>query len=451
MTQCVNTPDPALVARYRTRAPRYTSYPTAPQFRPVTDAELRGGLARGDGPISVYDHVPFSVRRCHYCGCHVEIQGNRDIGDVYVDDLLAEARLWRAGMKDGRGLGQLALGGGTPTFLKPAALRRLYAGLTELWPRVPGEGVELAIEVDPRTVKPEDLDNIVDIGFTRVNLGVQDVDETVLQAVNRPQPFELVEAAVRRLRDNGLDDVGVDLVYGLPMQTAESFQRTLDAVASVKPTRIALFQYAHVPWLKPAQKLLERYPRPDSEARTAMWGQARRELGAAGYVEIGMDHFAVPGDSLVQAREEGTLQRNFEGYTTHGGLDLLGLGVSAIGYFGGVYAQNRKEREAWRADVAAGRFPTERGWVLGEDDQLRRRVIMEIFCNGRTELSAAEAAQLQEPLARLGPMVTDGMLVVEADAVQVTPLGRFFLRNICAVFDRYLEEDAPTRRYSETA
>jgi len=445
------TPDPALVARYRTRAPRYTSYPTAPQFRPVTDAELRGGLSRGDGPISVYVHVPFCVRRCHYCGCHVEIQGNRDIGDVYVDDLLAEARLWRAGMKDGRGLGQLALGGGTPTFLKPAALRRLYAGLTELWPRVPGEGVELAIEVDPRTVRPEDLDNIVDVGFTRVNLGVQDVDETVLQAVNRPQPFALVEAAVQRLRDRGLDDVGVDLVYGLPMQTAESFQRTLDAVASVKPTRIALFQYAHVPWLKPAQKLLERYPRPDSEARTAMWGQARRELGAAGYVEIGMDHFAVPTDSLVRARDEGTLQRNFEGYTTHGGLDLLGLGVSAIGYFGGVYAQNRKEREAWRAEVSAGRFPTERGWVLSEDDRLRRRVIMEIFCNGHTALSADEAAQLAEPLGRLGPLVEDGMVVVAADAVQVTPLGRFFLRNICAVFDRYLEEDAPTRRYSETA
>lgn len=445
------TPDPALVARYRTRAPRYTSYPTAPQFKPVSDAELRAGLARGDGPISVYVHVPFCVRRCHYCGCHVEIQGNRDVGDVYVDDLLAEARLWRAGMKDGRGLGQLALGGGTPTFLRPAALRRLFTGLGELWPVVPGKDTELAIEVDPRTVRPEDLDNLVDLGFTRVNLGVQDVDETVLQAVNRPQPFELVEAAVRRLRERGLADVGVDLVYGLPMQTTESFQRTLDAVVSVAPTRIALFQYAHVPWLKPAQKLLERFPRPDSELRTAMWGQARRELGRAGYVEIGMDHFAVPDDGLVKAREEGTLQRNFEGYTTHGGLDLLGLGVSAIGYFGGVYAQNRKDREAWRAEVTAGRFPTERGWVLSDDDTLRRRVIMEIFCNGHTALSPAEAAALAEPLARLGPLADDGMLTVHDGTVQVTALGRFFLRNICAVFDRYLEEDSPTRRYSETA
>ncbi|GDX80647.1 oxygen-independent coproporphyrinogen III oxidase [Deltaproteobacteria bacterium] len=443
------TPDPALVSRYRTRAPRYTSYPTAPQFAPIAAQELVAGLAAGTGPVSLYAHIPFCAKRCHYCGCHVEIHGNRDIGDRYVDGLLAEAALWARPMQAGRQMAQLALGGGTPTFLRPAQLTRLVDGLRALWPQA--AGAELAIEVDPRTVTKEDLENVVAVGFTRVNLGVQDVDEGVLAAVNRPQPFHLVESAVATLRRAGLNQVGVDLVYGLPQQTDETFTRTIEAVAGLAPGRIALFQYAHVPWLKPAQKLLERFARPDAEGRTRMWKIAREKLGAAGYREIGMDHFALPDDELVASLEAGHLQRNFEGYTTHGGLDLLGLGVSAIGFFGGRYAQNRKDREGWEADIEAGRFPTERGFVLSDDDHLRRRVIMELFCNFGVRFAPAEADSLAAELARLAPFEADGLVVCTPGRVEVTELGRFFIRNVCATFDKYLEADDGKRRYSETA
>ncbi len=443
------TPDPAMVARYRTRAPRYTSYPTAPQFKAISQEEIAAGIARGTGPVSIYIHVPFCVRRCHYCGCHVEIHGNRDIGEVYVDDLLAEAALWHAPMQPGRTLGQLAMGGGTPTFLKPASIRRLVDGLRALWPVEPG--AELAIEVDPRTVTDVDLENLAACGFTRVNLGVQDVDDGVLAAVNRPQPFSKVEEVVATLRRVGLPQLGVDLVYGLPNQTDETFSATIDAVAGLRPTRIALFQYAHVPWLKPAQKLIDRFPRPDSEGRTRMWKIAREKLGAAGYVEIGMDHFALPGDSLATAYEEGSLQRNFEGYTTHGGLDLIGMGVSSIGFFGGVYAQDLKDRDRWHEEIAAGRFPTERGFVLSDDDQRRRRVIMELFCNFAVDLTEGDETALAAELDKLAPLEADALVVHTPGHVQVTELGRFFIRNVCAIFDRYLEVDDGQRRYSETA
>lgn len=443
------TPSPELVARYITRAPRYTSYPTAPKFKAITQQDIANGLAGGSGPISAYVHIPFCARRCHYCGCHVEIHGNRDIGDVYVDDVLTEAALWAAPMRPGRTMGQLALGGGTPTFLKPATLRRLMDGLQQVWPVSPG--AELAIEVDPRTVVDADLENIAASGFTRVNLGVQDVDDAVLAAVNRPQPFEKVVAVVATLRQVGLANFGVDLVYGLPEQTDSTFARTLDAVLGLQPSRIALFQYAHVPWLKPAQKLLERFDRPDSEARTRMRKMACEALGAAGYIEIGMDHFALRGDTLVAAAAAGSLQRNFEGYTTHGGLDLVGLGVSAIGFFGGVYAQDIKDREVWRAEVAAGRFPTERGWVLDADDARRRRVIMGLFCNFGVDLSPDDEVALAAELDRLAPLISDGLVVRDPGRVNVTDLGRFFIRNVCSTFDRFFEPDDLQRRYSETA
>ncbi|MBM4390548.1 MAG: oxygen-independent coproporphyrinogen III oxidase [Deltaproteobacteria bacterium] len=439
-------PSPALVDRYRTRAPRYTSYPTAPQFRAITEAELREPLSRGEGPVSLYVHVPFCQRLCHYCGCHVEIRKNRDLGLDYVDSVLREAALWHACQRPGRALGQLALGGGTPTFLRSEELSRLVDGLAAIWPRA--DGAELSIEVDPRTVSPEELEALPRIGFTRVNLGVQDVDEQVLAAVNRPQPFPLVEQAFSVLRGAGLSQVGVDLVYGLPSQTEASFEATLDAVAGLRPTRIALFQYAHVPWLKPQQKLIERFARPDSDGRTRMWALAREKLGAEGYVEVGMDHFALPGDELVSALENGSLQRNFEGYTTHAGLDLLGLGVSAIGGFDGAYAQNTKDRERYAQLLAEGKLAVERGVLLSADDVERRRVIMSLFCNFTVDLGNGDYG---EERVRLGRFVDDGLVTVDGTRVSVTPAGRFFIRNVCAVFDRYLEADVASRRYSETA
>jgi oxygen-independent coproporphyrinogen-3 oxidase len=441
-------PPAELVAKYRTRAPRYTSYPTAPRFGPLDAADVDRAAAAGQGPLSLYVHIPFCQERCLYCGCHVEIQRRKDVSGPYVDDLLREADLWAARLRGGRPLGQLALGGGTPTFLPPEEMARLVRGLRARWPFAPD--ADVAVEVDPRKVDGAYLDLLVDLGFRRFSYGVQDLDPTVLAAVHRPQPAELVRARLEHLRRAGAVAINIDLIYGLPHQTPEGFSATVAEVARMRPTRIALFHYAHVPWMKPSQKALERLGLPDSDAKARMFDAALRGFGQEGYRRIGMDHFALPGDALLAAQEAGTLQRNFEGYTTHDGLDQLGIGISAIGYFGGVYAQDLKDRKAWSARIADAVLPIDRGFVLAAEDRLRRRVIMGLFCNFQVEISTEEAGVLAGSLRRLAPLEADGLVVVTADAVRVTPLGRQFIRNVCAAFDAYLEEEGE-RRYSETA
>ncbi len=447
-------PDPALIARWRTRAPRYTSYPTAPQFQPITPEAVEAAHARNAGPFATYVHLPFCVQRCLYCGCHVEIQGKRAVADPYVDAVVAEARLRVARMQSGRALSQLSLGGGTPTFLLVEQMQRLMSGLRDVWTFAPG--ADLAIEIDPRSVDEAYIDALVDLGFNRYSFGVQDLDPDVLRVVHRDQPVDLTERAIAALRRRGAFDVNMDLVYGLPEQTSQRFENTARVIAEMRPTRIALFQYAHVPWMKPAQKVLEQYRMPDSDAKAEMFAIASETFGAAGYQAVGMDHFALPGDALLAAQVAGSLQRNFEGYTTHGGLDLIPLGVSAIGSFGGIYAQDRKDRAAWTEDILAGRLPTERGFVLSADDELRRAVIMALFCNLTALLDQADADALSEPIAALSPLVVDGIVTVAAHGsgglkIQITPLGRHFIRNVCASFDAYLEADAGQRRYSVTA
>ncbi|MDP2316136.1 MAG: oxygen-independent coproporphyrinogen III oxidase [Pseudomonadota bacterium] len=435
-----------LVARYRTRAPRYTSYPTAPQFGPISKDAVDTALGRNAGPMSAYVHIPFCKSLCHYCGCHVEIHARRGIGAGYVDTVLAEADLVAARLQPGRTLEQLSLGGGTPTFLEPDDMARLVDGLRARWPFTPK--ADISIEVDPRTIDDDYLNRLVDIGFGRYSFGVQDFDATVLAAVHRPQPADLTLRAVQTLRARGDFDLNFDLMYGLPHQTPQTFRTTLETVVEMRPTRIALFLYAHVPWMKPAQKLVEKQGIPDSTDRSRLFVLANEVLLGAGYEPIGMDHFALPGDDLLRAQASGTLQRNFMGYTSRAGLDLVGLGVSAIGGFGGVYAQDLKDREAWTARIDAGELPIERGFVLSDDDVLRRDVIMQLFCNFVVDLPAGAFA---DERARLAPMIGDGFVNLVGDTVTVTPLGRHFIRNVCAVFDRYLEADAAARRYSHTA
>jgi oxygen-independent coproporphyrinogen-3 oxidase len=435
-----------LVERYRTRAPRYTSYPTAPHFGPVDTASVDTALGCGDGPLSLYVHIPFCRSLCSYCGCHVEIRSQRSVGVAYVDVLLAELDLVVARLRPGRSLAQVALGGGTPTFLEPDDMTRLLEGIRARLPFAPG--VDASIEIDPRTVDGAYLDRLVDLGFTRFSFGVQDLDPAVLDAVNRSQPADLVWRAVEHLRGRGDFDINLDLMYGLPHQTEATFARTIDAVAGLRPTRVALFHYAHVPWMKPAQKLVERAGLPTSDTKSRLFSLAGHGFEAAGYVPIGMDHFALPGDALVAAALDGTLQRNFMGYTTRAGLDQVGIGVSAIGFFGGMYAQDLKDREAWTRSVEAGRLPIERGLVLSPDDAARRTLIMDLFCNFHARFNEGDYAG---EMTRLAPLEADGLVVLRPGGVDVTPLGRHFIRNVCAVFDRYLESDVATRRYSATA
>ena len=440
------TPSAELVTRYRTRAPRYTSFPTAPQFRPIPLDAVHGALSRGDGPMALYGHIPFCRSLYLYCGCHVEIHTRRTIGTGYVDLLLREADLLAAHLRPGRTLAQLALGGGTPTFLLPEVMERLLVGLRERFPFEP-DG-DFSIEVDPRTIDAAYLERLVQIGFNRFSFGVQDFDPTVLATVKRNQPTDLTWLCVDTLRRLGNFDLNFDLMYGLPHQTPETFRVTLDTVVAMRPTRIALFLYAHVPWMKSAQKIVEKAGIPEADTRAQLFAIASEVLGAAGYDAIGMDHFALPGDALLDAQASGTLQRNFMGYTTRAGLDQVGIGVSAIGNFGGVYAQDRKDRAAWTAGIEAGELPVERGFVLSEDDTRRRRVIMDLFCNFRVRFDAGEFA---DERARLRPLEEDGLVTLRDDGVDVTALGRHFIRNVCSTFDPYFESDLSQRRYSSTA
>ena len=436
----------ALVERYRTRAPRYTSYPTAPQFHAVDPAAVDAALAGGAGPMAAYVHIPFCRSLCSYCGCHVEIRTRRTVGAGYVDRVLAELDLVAARLRPGRTLAQLALGGGTPTFLEPEDMARLVRGLGARLPLAPG--ADVSIEIDPRTVDGAYLDLLVDLGFNRFSFGVQDLDPVVLDAVNRAQDAGLVWDALARLQARGSFDINLDLLYGLPHQTEVSFARTLESVVQMRPTRIALFHYAHVPWMKPAQKLVERAGLPDAATRAGLFSLAGRCLVDAGFVAIGMDHYALPGDALVAAAADGSLQRNFMGYTTRAGLDQIGLGVSAIGFFGGVYAQDLKDRDRWEAEIAGGALPVERGFVLSADDRERRAIIMDLFCNFRATFASRRFAP---ELERLAPLVRDGLVLPREDGLDVTPLGRHFIRNVCSVFDRYFESDPAQRRYSATA
>ena len=436
--------------RYRMRAPRYTSYPTAPHFGPIAAEAVDAALGAGTGDLSVYVHVPFCQQLCWYCGCHREIRSRRAVATPYVDALLAEAALLAARMQPGRRLKQLALGGGTPTFLEPGDMTRLVEGLVAHWPRA--EAAEWSVEVDPRSVDGAYLDRLVDLGFRRFSFGVQDIDPAVMEAIHRVQDPEVIAAHVARLRRTPGVGVSFDLLYGLPHQEPARFDRTLQWVRTVRPDRVSLFAYAHVPWMMPHPKLLEGRL-PDVPTRMALFELASRRLLEEGYERLGMDHFALPGDTLVRARAAGTLHRNFQGYSTHRGLDQVGLGTSAIGSFGGVYVQNAKERGAHLEAVRAGRLPLARGFVLSDEDRLRREVIQDRFCLFETRWAdhGTTAGHFVDALAALAPMERDGLVEIRPDGLALTRPGREFVRVVCAAFDAYFEPDASARRYSQTA
>ncbi|MBT3223341.1 MAG: oxygen-independent coproporphyrinogen III oxidase, partial [Proteobacteria bacterium] len=383
-------------------------------------------------------------------GCFVEIRQRREVANSYVSALISEVELVADKMRSQRTMAQLALGGGTPTFLLPEQMERLFRALDGLFPHEPH--ADLSIEVDPRTVDLEYLQLLFDLGFRRFSFGVQDFDQEVMALVNRPQPAENTEKAVDFLRGLGNSSINLDLLYGLPLQNCDRFSKTLARVVQMRPSRIALFHYAHVPWMKPAQKLLDRHPRPDSEEKAAMFVLAEEVLGAAGYRRLGLDHFALPHDALLQAADRGELGRNFQGYTTHADLDLIGLGVSAIGSFGGIYAQNTKERVEHAAQVEAGRLPIVRGYRLSHEDKVRRELIMTLMAQfGLRWNERLKREHFAEELRALEPMEADGLVNLSEDGIEITPLGRDFVRNVCAVFDQYFEGDPASRKYSHTA
>ncbi len=452
-----------LLRRYDRPGPRYTSYPTAPQFHAgFGERELREVATASNGDpiprrLSLYVHVPFCESPCFYCGCNRIITRDKARGEAYLARLYREIAL-TAGLFDrDREVIQLHFGGGTPNFLSPAQLRDVVDTLRSHFRFSDAADRDISIELDPRFVDADDIAALGKIGFNRASFGVQDFDPAVQEAVNRIQSVEQTRAVIDACRGNGFRSVNVDLIYGLPNQTPDGFARTLDTVAEMRPDRVAVYGYAHMPHLFKPQKQLDASLLPSGETKLALLQLAIEKLTAAGYLYIGMDHFALPDDELALAQARGGLHRNFMGYTTHADSDLVGLGVSAISHIGDSFSQNPRDLPSWQAALDEGRLPVFRGMRMNEDDQLRADLIQQLMCQGEIPVAALErryaidfAEYFALALDRLAPLAEDGLVRVEEQRIVVTSRGRLLLRNIAMCFDHYLDQPATvaTPRFS---
>lgn len=451
-----------LVQKYSQRVPRYTSYPTAPHFR--EDVKLNEIIRSwensnplGDAkekPISVYMHIPFCAERCWFCGCTTTISKKNERANPYIDTIVQEFKNSSDVINPERPLQQLAIGGGTPNFLNPEQIHSLFKEFFSVWTR--DENAELSVELDPRTMSEEKLLAFLEHGFNRFSMGVQDFDEQVLNAIHRHQSLEQTVALVEILRKHGISAYNFDLIYGLPAQTVESMHKTIETVIKYRPSRIALYSYAHVPWMKSHQKLLEKHHLPTPDEKMAIFGMAYEQLTKNGYVHIGMDHFALPSDELAISLEQKTLHRNFMGYTTRRGLDLLAFGSSSISSVGGAYAQNVKEEKTYREKIATEKFAIERGYILSQEDVMRRELIIDLFCNFYLDTELFEkkwqidfAKHFAPELEQLQNLQQDGLLRLDSQKIEVSEMGRALIRNVCVVFDQYMEKDPSKRTYSQ--
>lgn len=444
-----------LLARYDRPGPRYTSYPTAVDFHEGFGPEehaacLADAATRPHDPLSLYVHLPFCENRCSFCACHVVVTRNRGLADTYLDRLVAEARTTVERLGDRRSLRQYHWGGGTPTFYPPEALSDLHGQLLSLFDLE--QGAEVAIEVDPRTTTEQHLTTLRTLGFNRISMGLQDVDEVVQDLIGRHQTWEQTSNLHDAARSLGYESINVDLVYGLPGQDEHTFARSLEQVIGLRPDRLAVYSFALVPWMRPSQRRIDPGLLPDRNVKFGMLSLAIDGLTGAGYEQIGMDHFALCNDELAVAHRERTLSRNFMGYTTTRGTEIIGLGTSAISDIGGGYAQSHRRMASYLAAVAAGELPTERGIELSTDDEVRRHVITELMCNGRLlahEITdrfgvlvedhfADELAEMNAP----GGLVEAGFVVINGNDIEATPVGRMFIRNVAMVFDTRLKARA---------
>ena len=453
---------PELLRRHDVAGPRYTSYPTADRFVEAFGPDdyaralqqRRSGAAALVLPLSLYVHVPFCESVCYYCACNKIITKHHDRAAEYLRYLGREVDLHTAILGLGQTVTQLHLGGGTPTFLSDTELRELMAMLRRSFNLAPGG--EYSIEVDPRTIDASRLDTLAELGFNRLSFGVQDFDPAVQKAVHRVQPAEQVFALVQAARDRGFDSVNVDLIYGLPQQTPESFERTLAQVCELRPDRIALYAYAHLPERFKPQRRIATTELPGAAAKVSMLSNAIARFMAAGYVYVGMDHFALPNDALAVAKRQGRLHRNFQGYSTQPDCDLIGLGVSSIGRIGATYSQNAKTLEEYYDALDHGQFAVVRGLALSRDDLVRRGVIMALMCQGQVLFESINLAYLIDfksyfaaELDAVQELAGQGLVTVDDSGIQVTAMGWFFVRAVAMAFDRYLQADRNRARFSK--
>ena len=448
-----------LVRKYNQPGPRYTSYPPATQFAPTTPREVFLERIREDnrtntGNVSLYFHLPFCRSLCWYCGCTTIITTQQKKSAAYLELLDQEMQVMRGWMNPDRQVVQLHFGGGTPTFLLPEELRDLGRLIRRRFKIAPD--AEFGVEIDPRRLTEEHVQALREIGVNRVSLGVQDHNPQVQLAIHRIQPREVTEKAIEWIRGAGIKMLNIDLIYGLPHQTPETFSKTLDEVIAMAPDRLAVFSYAHVPWIKPSQKILETENLPSAETKLQLLKLTIEKLTASGFVNIGMDHFARPEDELAVAQRNRTLQRNFQGYSTCGNTDIYSFGISSISQAAEAYWQNLKDINAYTEALSHGEAPIERGYLLTEDDKVRRQTIMRLMCDLELDYSALSAqlgvnvpTYFANEIASLDDLEADGLVERSFAGLKITHAGRLFIRNVAMRFDAYLARQGE-RRFSRT-
>ncbi len=443
-----------LVKKYDRPGPRYTSYPPATEFTEEVGAQdyvskLTESNERKT-PLSLYFHIPFCEQRCLYCGCNVIISHRKGIEVPYLERVYREIELVSRYIDPTRKVEQLHWGGGTPNYLDEEQIRQFFAKIREHFTF--SDDAEISVELDPRFARKEQLRVLKEVGFNRVSLGVQDLDPKVQEAVNRIHPLPVIRRVMEDLRETGFQSVNIDLIYGLPYQSKESFERTVEQVIELNPDRLAVYSFAYVPWIKPHQKLIPQDALPSAEEKLSILNMVIDRFQEAGYVYIGMDHFAKPEDELAVAQRQSKLWRNFQGYTTRKGVELLGFGATSIGMLHDGYFQNYKTLREYNVAVDEGRIPIFRGYLLDEDDLIRREVIMDIMCNLGVSFDRIErefgidfATYFERELEELSSLEEDGLIKVESGRISILPVGRLLIRNVAMVFDAHLRKKKEVR------
>ncbi len=452
--------DPELIKRYDKSGPRYTSYPTAVQFSDqYTESDYRrhAELSNQSGQdLSLYFHLPFCDTICYYCACNKVITKDRSKAEPYLANLHKEIEMQGKLFDSSRKVNQLHWGGGTPTFISHQQMRELMTVTRRHFNLHDDDQGEYSIEIDPREVTKESIYLLRDIGFNRMSLGVQDFNPEVQKAVNRIQTEEQTLGALNAARESGFKSISVDLIYGLPLQTVSSFSTTLEKIIDINPDRISIFNYAHLPELFKPQRRINEDEMPESAVKLDILKMSIERLTQAGYVYIGMDHFAKPDDELTVAQKNGKLYRNFQGYATHADCDLIGLGITSIGTVGQSFAQNLKTLDEYAERIEAGKLAIFRGVEIDGDDIIRRNAIMQLICHFNLKIDAFNTTNninfnqyFSAELKRLQPMHEDGLVEISDTAITVTAKGRLLIRNICMIFDRYITETMEKQRYSK--
>lgn len=448
--------DAELIRRYDKAGPRYTSYPTAVQFHDgITPSDLLTALDKSceqRTPLSLYIHIPFCANICYYCACNKVITKDRSRSQPYLDSLYREIDLLKSHVSPEQQVEQLHLGGGTPTFLSNEQLRELLLKLRESFSLRSDDGGDYSIEIDPREADWATMGVLREIGFNRVSFGVQDLDPEVQRAVNRLQSFEQTEAVMKAARQLGFRSINIDLIYGLPKQTPAGFAKTLEAIIALRPDRLSIFNYAHLPERFKPQRRINAEDLPSPADKLLMFENSIRQMAEAGYRYIGMDHFALPDDLLSQAQDNGELQRNFQGYTTHDHCDLLGMGVSSISQVGDLFCQNTADVNLYQETVDNGQLAVRRGLIRNADDRLRRAVITQLICHFRLAFADIEqrfaidfCSYFADAWPLLEQMHRDGLIRLDQQGIEVLPAGRLLVRSVCMVFDAYLAADNQQR------